>query len=269
MKVANVPEDLFKPVYFRAKETQRADGIIKDALAVTLVEMMSPNCPNVDDWTIQFGIAIHTLLVDKVVKQFLRQHSDAVIITLGGGLATRPFLLDNGQAEWFCIDAPDVEVFWNQLIGESERNHFIPSAVTDLTWMNQIVSAGRAVLFIAEGVFLYLTESEVKQVILSLQQRFPNSEIVMEVIGKFILRSSQIFRSKAIPGGRFQWAIDDCSTMLAWDSRITLIKEYFCYDYYKERQGVMKFLPFLVGGKQKLLKVAHFRLSDAQSIGEK
>lgn len=261
MKVGNVPEDLFKPVYFRAKETQRPDGIIKDALAVEVVERMSPNCLIVDDWTIQFGIAIHTLLVDNVVKQFLQQHPDAIIITIGGGLATRPLLLDNGQADWFCVDAPYVESFWNQLIGESQRNHFISSSVTDLDWMNQIADAGRAVLFVAEGVFLYLTESEVKQVILSLQQRFPDSEIVVEVIGKFILISTQIFRSKAIPGGRFQWGINDCSDMESWSVGIALLKEYFCYDHYKERQGIMRFLPYLVGGKQRLLKVAHLRLS--------
>ncbi|MBW4473170.1 MAG: class I SAM-dependent methyltransferase [Stenomitos rutilans HA7619-LM2] len=260
MKVENVPEDLFSPVYFRAKETQRPNGIIKDSLAVKIVEQMSPNCLVVDDWAIQFGIAIHTLIVDDIVKQFLQQHPNAAIVILGGGLATRPLLMDNNRAEWFCVDAPYVELFWSQLVGESQRNHFIASVVTDLSWMNQISEAGRAVLFVAEGIFLYLTEAEVKQVIFSLQQRFPNSEIVIEVIGKFILKSTQFFRSKAVPGGRFQWGINDCSEMETWSSGIKLIKEYFCYDYYKERQGIMRFLPYLVGGKQKLLKVAHFRL---------
>lgn len=266
MKVENVPEDLFKPVYFRAKETQRPNGIIKDALAVEVVKQMLPDCPIVDDWTIQFGIAIHTLIVDNVVKQFLQEHPDSAIVTLGGGLATRPLLLDNGQADWFCVDAPYVESFWNRLIGESQRNHFISSVVTDLAWRNQIAEAGRAVLFIAEGVFLYLTETEVKQVILALQQRFPNSEIVMEVIGKFILNSTQIFRSTAIPGGRFQWGMDDCKEMESWSSGITLIQEYFCYDYYKEHQGIMKFLPYLVSGKRRLLKVAHLRFSQSLMV---
>lgn len=201
MKVENVPEDLFKPVYFRAKETQRLDSIIQDPLAVEVVERMSPNCSVIDDWTIQFGIAIHTLIVDNVVKQFLQQRPDAVVVILGGGLATRPLLMDNNQAEWFCVDAPYVEPFWNLLIGESQRNHFISSVVTDLGWTNQIIETGRAVLFVAEGIFLYLTETEVKQIILSLKRRFPDSEIVMEVIGKFILNSTQIFRSKAVPGG--------------------------------------------------------------------
>lgn len=73
--------------------------------------------------------------------------------------------------------------------------------VTDFTWANQIAEEEREVLFIAEGVLLYLKSAEVKQVILFIQQRFPNSEIVMEFIGKFILNSTQIFRSKAIPGG--------------------------------------------------------------------
>lgn len=257
MQVANVPEILFKPVYFRAKETQRADGIIQDPIAVEILQKISPNLSGIDDWTIQFGIVIHTMIVDNVVKQFLQQHPDAIIITLGGGLATRPLLMDNGQAEWFCVDDPAVETYWNQLIGTSDRNHFVSSIVTDLTWIERIPKSGKATLFVAEGVFLYLTEHEVKQVVLSLQEKFPDSEIVMEVIGKFILYSTQFFRSKAIPGGRFRWGIDDCHQMESWNSGIKLLKEYFCSDYYPERQGYMNFLPYLVGGKRRMLKVAH------------
>lgn len=260
MQVTNVPEILFKPVYFRAKETQRVDRIIQDRFAVEILKKILPNLSGIDDWTVQFGIVIHTQIVDSVVKQFLQQHPDAVIITLGGGLATRPLLLDNGQAQWFCVDDPAVETYWNQLIGPSERNHFVASIVTDLTWIDRITKSERATLFVAEGVFLYLTEYEVKQVVLSLQETFPNSEIVMEVIGKFILYSTQFFRSKAIPGGRFRWGIDDCRKIESWNSGLKMLEEYFCSDYYPERQGYMNFLPYLVGGKRRMLKVAHLRL---------
>ncbi len=47
----------------------------------------------------------------------------------------------------------------------------------------------------------------------------------MEVIGMFILNSTQIFRSKAIPGGQFQWGINDCRKIESWSPRIALIKE--------------------------------------------
>ncbi len=154
MKIT-VPENIFKPVYFRAKETSLPDGIIKDEVAVKLLEQMNPDCPIADDWAVQFGITIHTLLVDNVVKQFLQEHPDAVIITLEGGICTRPLILDNGQAEWFCIDNPDVEQYWNQLIGDSTRNHFISCRLTNFTWFDRITEGDRAVIFIAEGVFLY------------------------------------------------------------------------------------------------------------------
>lgn len=65
-------------------------------------------------------------------------------------------------------------------------------------------------LFVAEGVFLYLKEAEVKQIIIFIQQKFLNSEIVMQLIGKFILTSTKIFCSEAIPDSRFQWEINDC-----------------------------------------------------------
>lgn len=83
----------------------------------------------------------------------------------------------------------------------------------------------------------------------------------MEVIGKFILNSTKIFRSKAIPGGRFQWGINDCKEIERWYPGITLIEEYFCYDYYNKRQGWMNILPILFGGKKQFLKVAHLQLS--------
>jgi O-methyltransferase involved in polyketide biosynthesis len=260
MQVANVPEILFKPIYFRARETLRNDGIIQDPIAVDILKKISPNLSGMDDWTIQFGIVIHTKIVDNVVKQFLQQHPDAVIITLGGGLATRPLLLDNGRAQWFCVDDPAVETYWNQLIGTSDRNQFVSAVVTDLTWIDRIPKSEKSTLFIAEGVFLYLTEDEVKQVVLLLQEKFPGSEIVIEVIGKFILYSTQFFRSKAIPGGRFRWSVDDCHELESWNSGINLLEEYFCSDYYPERQGYMNFLPYLVGGKRRMLKVAHLRL---------
>ena len=46
-----------------------------------------------------------------------------------------------------------------------------------------------------------------------------------------------------------------------WHPGITLIKEYFCYDYYKKRQDWMNLIPFIVGVKKQLFKVAHLQLS--------
>jgi len=84
--------------------------------------------------------------------------------------------------------------------------HFCPSFVTDFTWANQIAEEERDVLFVAEGVFPYLKEAEVKQIIIFIQQKFLNSEIVMQLIGKFILTSKKdILSSEAT--SRFQWEL--------------------------------------------------------------
>jgi O-methyltransferase involved in polyketide biosynthesis len=205
---------------------------------------------------------VRTWLIDTAVQKFLQEHSNGLIVTLGAGLCTRALRLANGLAQWFSIDLENVQPFWENLIGDSEYNHFITCSASDFIWTEQIarVKQDRAVLFIAEGLFQYLPEVEVKQIILNIQQRFPNSEIIMEVLGKFMVKNTQLTRAVAKTGAIFQWGVNDCKELESWADGITLLNQWYFFDYHRERQRYLFLLPHLLGGKGQFGKVARFWL---------
>jgi O-methyltransferase involved in polyketide biosynthesis len=260
-RLSGVPETLLVTLYHRALETQRPDAIIRDRPAVEIVRQIDYDFKRFDDWKLQWGIAVRTELFDKVVQKFLSEHPNGLIVTLGAGLCTRALRLDNQQAQWISIDLPPVEPYWVNLIGESERNHFITRSVTDFTWIDLVLKAkqDREVLFIIEGLFMYLSEAEVKSVMLNIQQKFSTAQLVVEVAGKFVVNNTRLHRPVAITGAKFNWGINDCREMTTWGTGIELLNQWYFMDYYYRRQTWLVLIPYLLGGKGQFNKVAHFQ----------
>jgi O-methyltransferase involved in polyketide biosynthesis len=260
-QLTGVPETLLMTLYHRALETQRPDGIIRDRPAVEIVKKIDYDFKRFDDWKIQWGVAVRTELFDKVVEKFLIEHPDALIVTLGAGLCTRALRLDNQQAQWISIDLPPVQPYWENLIGDSERNHFITRSVTDFTWIDLVLKAQqeRKLLFIIEGLFMYLSEAEVKNIVLKIQQNFPTAQFVVEVSGKFVVNNTWVHRPVAITGAKFNWGINDCREMETWGHGIKLLNQWYFMDYYYRRQAWLVLIPYLLGGKGQFGKVAHFQ----------
>jgi O-methyltransferase involved in polyketide biosynthesis len=261
-QLTGVPETLLMTLYHRALETQRPDGIIRDRPAVEIVKQIDYDFTRFDDWKIQWGVAVRTELFDNVVQKFLIEHPDGLIITLGAGLCTRALRLDNQQAQWISIDLPPVQPYWENLIGASERNHFITCSVTDFTWIDLVIKVqqDRKVLFVIEGLFMYLSEDEVKSIMLNIQQNFPTAQLVVEVLGKILVKNTWLHRPVAITGSKFNWGINDCKEMETWNRGVKLLDQWYITDYYHRRQAWFVLTPYLLGGKGQLTKVAHFQL---------
>jgi O-methyltransferase involved in polyketide biosynthesis len=214
-RLSGVPETLLMTLYHRALETQRADGIICDRPAVEIVKQIDYDFTRFDDWKIQWGVAVRTELFDNVVQSFLTEHPNGLIVTLGAGLCTRALRLDNQQAQWISIDLPPVQPYWDNLIGDSERNHFITRSAIDFTWIDLVLKAkqDRELLVVVEGLFMYLSEVDVKRIVLNIQQNFPTAQLVVEVSGKFVVNNTWLHRPVAITGAKFNWGINDCREM--------------------------------------------------------
>jgi len=260
-KLSGIPETMLLTLYHRALETQRPDRLFEDKYAITFVDRIDHEFSKFDDWRMRWAIPVRTWLIDSAVRTFLDRHPGAMIVTLGSGLCARALRFNNGQARWFSIDLESVRPFWHALIGESARNSFVACSVTDMSWCRIIEgeARGRAVLFITEGLFQYLEEADVKQVVGTIRQRFPGSEMVVEVLGEFTVKNTRLNPTVAATGSVFRWGLNDCKEMESWGDGIKLLDQWFLVDYQKERQGYMSRLPDILGGKGQFGKVAHLR----------
>ncbi|HSD85599.1 MAG TPA: class I SAM-dependent methyltransferase, partial [Anaerolineae bacterium] len=106
--------------------------------------------------------------LDAVARIFLAEHPRGVVLHLGCGLDSRFWRVDNGQVEWYDLDMPPVIELRRQFFSEHERYHPIASSVSDLDWLNAVTTAGRPVLIMAEGLLMYLDESDVRRLVLRL-----------------------------------------------------------------------------------------------------
>lgn len=176
---------------------------------------------------------------DEYVQAFLGAHPAGTVLHLGCGLDTRFFRVDNRQVEWYDLDMPEVIALRRQFFAEAGRYHMIPSSVTDLSWIDAIPARPEPVLIIAEGLLMYLTEAQVKALVLRLKERFPGAGLACDVFSTLTARNVQRNPSLKKTGAVIRWGIDDATAIEGWADSIKLKEEW----YFTQSPHLSQFAP--------------------------
>jgi len=161
-----VPETYLAPLYWRSVESQRPDALVKDEKVMALVAQMDFSRVRRIRMTELLNVmrSMFTREFDRYTREFLSRHPQAGVVHIGCGLDSRFERVDNGLVEWYDLDLPDVIALRRKLVGgEGARHHFLACSVLDSAWL-EAVSAHhqRPFLFLAEGVFMYFEEGQVR-----------------------------------------------------------------------------------------------------------
>jgi O-methyltransferase involved in polyketide biosynthesis len=256
-----VSETLLTTLYLRSLETQRTDGIIQDNHSVEIVKRINYNfVANYSQFT-QALIAIRTEIIDELVKNFIDRHPDATIINLGTGLCTRYFRVDNGSINWFCVDLPEVKLVWDNLFDESERFHYLSYSALDFNWIKKVKpTASDKILIIAEGLLMYFSEIEVKQLFNAIKNNFSSSEIIFDSLGLFLAQKSRLNSGALQIDASYKWGIKNLKEIEAWDREIKLLAQWHYLDRHKNRLGLMGWLSYIPRIRRQV-KIGHFRFN--------
>jgi len=187
--------------YCHVIESQIPNPILLDEKAVEISRQLNPVLANSSSsllrnlakGKIKDELVVHINLrakkYDEYARSFLAKTPDGIIVNIGCGMDSRFQRVDNGRVICFDLDLPEVIQFKKRFYKEADRYHFIAGSVFDYAWMDRVSDIGkRPVLFMAEGVFMYLDGEKVKDLILQLQSRFPGSELVCEVVTELFTR---------------------------------------------------------------------------------
>jgi O-methyltransferase involved in polyketide biosynthesis len=184
--LSGVSETLLILLYNRAMESQRPDAMMKDEKAVALVTQMSYDFDQVRKIPMTEMLKVTRIMLtremDRYARDFLSRHPEAVVVHIGCGLDSRFERVDNGRVEWYDLDLPDVIGLRRKFIGdEGERYHLLGCSVLEDAWLEAVkVHSQRPFLFLAENVFIYFTEAQVKSLVLTLRDHFPGAELVFD-----------------------------------------------------------------------------------------
>jgi O-methyltransferase involved in polyketide biosynthesis len=165
------------------------------------------------------------------------------------------------------LDLPEVIEMRKRFFQETDRCKMIASSVLDFHWMDQLPASASDVLFIAEGLLMYLHEAEVKSLVQELQKRYPNCELVCEVQNTFVINALKKERWKR----KFQkdhhlgseatmhFGISEGTALESWGKGIRFLDEWTIFDDHEKKMGWMNLFSF----SKRLRKaqwVVHYRL---------
>lgn len=202
--LAPVSETLFLTLYARALESRRPDPIVRDVVAERVTEALNPRfarSPLRLHRKLAAGrlprlllttLALRTRHFDRLVLDFRRRHPDGVVVSLGCGLSTRCHRLDDGTLRWVGVDLPPAIAVRRELLPDTERFTTLGASVLDEAWMEPLPAVPPdRVLFLAEGLFMYLEAASVRRLVARLRERFPGAELAAEFADAGLVRLNQ------------------------------------------------------------------------------
>ncbi len=214
-----------------------------------------------NDPRLTIHIPLRAKKYDDYACAFLQRHPKGVVVNIGCGLDPRFFRIDNGQVHFFDLDLPMMIRLKKQMLEENDRYCMIGQTVLDFSWMDPVEAIRQPVMFLAEGVFMYLPEAEVKKLVQAMQRRFPGSELVCELTNRTwvegfwgkIAAYKMKRRVKMGADAAFKFGVSGAEEMETWADGIKLLEKWFYMDDNHPKLGWMRIFRNL-----KLIRDAQF-----------
>jgi O-methyltransferase involved in polyketide biosynthesis len=211
-------------LYLRAYESRSRRPILGDHIAAEAVDRIDYDFKGIHRTSLpasnQYLVALRAKQLDDWCAAFLARHADAVVLHLGCGLDGRGFrLAPPPSVLWFDLDQPGVVELRRRLYDDTDSYRMIGSSVTDPQWLDHIPT-GRPTLVVAEGLLMYLQESEVRQLLERLTDRFDSGELLFDTLSALAPRLS-----KVLTRGIITWGIRDARDIETWNPRLRFLEQ--------------------------------------------
>jgi len=204
-KLNGVTETMLQSFYARAQYSKKNYRRFYDKKAVELVEQIDYDFSKASKDTIMSsGVIARTIVFDELVRAFIEKNPNCTVVNIGCGLDTRVYRMDNGCITWYNLDLPDVIFLRNQLFDENDRIFTIASSATDDTWTKAVKRRGQ-MLFIIEGLSMYLSSQEVGKILSIIHNCFDNACVMMECMSPMWIDKQNVEKSIQTTGAKFKW----------------------------------------------------------------
>lgn len=159
--------------------------------AVEIVEKLDYDFEFADkDAAMGSGVIARTIMLDKMVSDYLCKHENAIVVNIACGLDTRCYRNEGKYKKWYNIDLPDtINVRSRFMKEEGPVIYQFAESAMDETWAEKIEYNGEPVLVIIEGLTMYLTEEDVVTIFDIIDKKFKKATVLVEVMNPFIVKN--------------------------------------------------------------------------------
>ena len=258
--LSGVPETMLQTVYARAKES-RGRGAIHDLKAEEIIGRLDYDFSLADkDAAMHSGVIARTIVLDRLVGEYLAAHPGAIVMNLACGLDTRCYRMQ-GYAHWYNLDLPETIAVREALLPESGSiSQLAMSAMDD--WGAAVEGPSGPALVIIEGLTMYLTQADVQRIFAVIAGRFPAATVFTETMNPMVVKR---FKEKSIEGSKakFTWGVKDGRALAALLPGFRLAGEH-CLT-----EGMAAFVPvYRLLDKLPLIRNISNRIAILQGTGE-
>ncbi|MGD0859227.1 MAG: class I SAM-dependent methyltransferase [Terracidiphilus sp.] len=224
IQLGQVQETLLVPLYARALDSLKKHPILSDPKAVEMVQSIDWDFRRFNQRRRVVGATLRTAIYDEWVKEFLSRHPQGTVVEIGAGLNTRFERLDNGVLHWFDLDLPDTVELRRKFFTDSGRRVTLAASVLDSGWIAAVRQSPGPYCFVAEGVFFYLTEPEVKAALAQIAANFPHASIAFDTATLKGINHENQDHARRNLDARFRWACEDPREIERWKIGLRLVE---------------------------------------------
>lgn len=201
-------ETMLQSFYARAKYSRKKNAKFYDAKAIELIDKIDYDFSKAEnDSTMSNGVIARTIVFDELVKDFINKNPDCTVVNIACGLDTRFYRMDNGRIIWYNVDLPETIEVRDAIYHESGRVSTIGISATDPSWADKVTKRGK-MLFIIEGLSMYLTSDENAQMLSIIRDKFDNATVLMECLAKKWVNKEHTEKSIQDTGAKFVFGAD-------------------------------------------------------------
>lgn len=132
------------------------------------------------------NVARHRI-VDDLLREELRKNPDLRIVIIGAGFDSRAYRLRGGR--WVELDEPQVIAYKNELLSPSSCENQLDRIPIDFSTesvedkLSSFATNDPAIVII-EGVFMYLEEEVIGQLLQTLRRLFPQHKLICDLMSR-------------------------------------------------------------------------------------
>lgn len=249
LPLGNVETTALIPVAIKASETLRPNARIRDEAAVRIIKTLGVDTRPFDKFMSHEGVIARTVMLDRMVKNYVHHEPNAVVVNLGAGFDNRFERVDNGTIDWFDIDLPDSIAARQKVFAPRERVTMIAADVCADTWVAQVqaaVSRRKSVpLFLAEGLLMYFTMEEISRFLSILKNSFTHGTLFAEQNSPLLVKRQKYHDTVKHTKAVFKSGTTSGQELCALCSGIRFVEEHSFHEEMKKHSLRGKFFAAL------------------------
>ena len=234
MNLEGVEKTMLLTLFAKAQHSQEKNHKFYDRNAIEVISNIEYDFTAAKkDRKMNMGVIGRTIVLDEMVSDYIKKHPHCTIINIASGMDTRFNRLDNNKIKWYNIDLENSAKFRLKYIEDNERVKTLAYSAMDEKWADEIEIENSNVLFIIEGLTMYLPEKDVSNILKIINDNFRHCMEIMPPIS--VKHTKEI--SVEETNSEFIWGLQKGYELLNLNPNFKWIKDVNLFD------GVNKYKP--------------------------